>query len=221
MRFRKRRVFPKLRDCCQQQSLVIVDVSKDRLLSPSPSFMLRSGISQNLGESNDDDTSNNNNNMKSNSNNNNNVGANPKHRMNNPGIRYFTVKPAKIDPRPKEAEIYRTYDPLTGIRTAAILGLFLLTIILYILYKSRYSRTRWTQKDRLFIEIYKKKLQERRDRRRTRSDIRTAVRGLIFRPNLSLVPDPTANRTTDWRSPAASPHPAVRSCTLRVEKVDE
>lgn len=109
----------------------------------------------------------------------------------NSAIRYFTVKTFHMEPRSSGDQLYMTYDPLTGVRTAAILGLFMVTVMGYILYKAKYNRNRWTSKDRLFIEAYKKKLQERRHRRPV-PDIRTAVRELMLRPEFSLTPDLTA-----------------------------
>ena len=56
------------------------------------------------------------------------------------------------------------YDPLTGVRTAAVLGGLMLLVLLYILHKTRGAgraggtRRRWTSKDRLFIEKYKRKV---------------------------------------------------------------
>jgi len=54
------------------------------------------------------------------------------------------------------------YDPFTGLRTAAVLGGLMLLMLVYILYKTRcggrVGRRRWTSKDRLFVERYKRKV---------------------------------------------------------------
>jgi len=54
------------------------------------------------------------------------------------------------------------YDPFTGLRTAAVLGGLMLLMLVYILYKTRcggrIGRRRWTSKDRLFVERYKRKV---------------------------------------------------------------
>lgn len=54
------------------------------------------------------------------------------------------------------------YDPFTGLRTAAVLGGLMLLMLIYILYKTRcggrIGRRRWTSKDRLFVERYKRKV---------------------------------------------------------------
>jgi len=54
------------------------------------------------------------------------------------------------------------YDPFTGLRTAAVLGGLMLVMLVYILYKTRcggrIGRRRWTSKDRLFVERYKRKV---------------------------------------------------------------
>jgi len=54
------------------------------------------------------------------------------------------------------------YDPFTGLRTAAVLGGLMLLMLVYILYKTRcggrLGRRRWTSKDRLFVERYKRKV---------------------------------------------------------------
>jgi len=54
------------------------------------------------------------------------------------------------------------YDPFTGLRTAAVLGGLMLLMLVYILYKTRcggrFGRRRWTSKDRLFVERYKRKV---------------------------------------------------------------
>ena len=54
------------------------------------------------------------------------------------------------------------YDHLTGLRTAAVLGGLMLLMLVYILYKTRcggrVGRRRWTSKDRLFVERYKRKV---------------------------------------------------------------
>ena len=57
------------------------------------------------------------------------------------------------------------YDPFTGLRTAAVLGGLMLLMLVYILYKTRcggrIGRRRWTSKDRLFVERYKRKVNPR------------------------------------------------------------
>jgi len=57
------------------------------------------------------------------------------------------------------------YDPFTGLRTAAVLGGLMLLMLFYILYKTRcggrLGRRRWTSKDRLFVERYKRKVSPR------------------------------------------------------------
>jgi len=57
------------------------------------------------------------------------------------------------------------YDPFTGLRTAAVLSGLMLLMLVYILYKTRcggrIGRRRWTSKDRLFVERYKRKVRER------------------------------------------------------------
>ena len=57
------------------------------------------------------------------------------------------------------------YDPFTGLRTAAVLGGLMLLMLVYILYKTRcggrLGRRRWTSKDRLFVERYKRKVRAR------------------------------------------------------------
>jgi len=56
------------------------------------------------------------------------------------------------------------YDPWTGLRTAAVLGSCMMLVLFYILYKTRCGgragrpRRRWTSKDRLFVEKYKRKV---------------------------------------------------------------
>jgi len=54
------------------------------------------------------------------------------------------------------------YDPFTGLRTAAVLGGLMLLMLVYLLYKTRcggrVGRRRWTSKDRLFVERYKRKV---------------------------------------------------------------
>ncbi|KAK2163188.1 hypothetical protein LSH36_84g07024 [Paralvinella palmiformis] len=53
------------------------------------------------------------------------------------------------------------YDPANGIRTACILGSFLLFVTVYIIYKAKCKKNRWTSSDKLFIEKYKQKLAEK------------------------------------------------------------
>lgn len=132
----------------------------------------------------------------------------------NPAIRYFTVKTFHMEPRSSGDQLYMSYDPLTGVRTAAILGLFMLTVMGYILYKSKFSQAQWTSKDRLFIEIYKKKLHERRHRR---PDIRTAVKELMLRPDFSLVPDLTATWVKSHRTIDADGAPSAASGAQSVQ----
>jgi hypothetical protein len=58
------------------------------------------------------------------------------------------------------------YDPWTGLRTAGVLGGCMLLVLAYILYKTRCGgragrpRRRWTSKDRLFVEKYKRKVSQ-------------------------------------------------------------
>lgn len=61
-----------------------------------------------------------------------------------------------------ERDHWPVYDPFTGLRTAAVLGGLMLLMLFYILYKTRcggrLGRRRWTSKDRLFVERYKRKV---------------------------------------------------------------
>ncbi len=69
------------------------------------------------------------------------------------------------------------YDPMTGIRTAAILGSFLVVVMAYVIYKARFRRSRWTSSDRIFIEKYKEKLQAKEFYKKSlrRKSIRDAI----------------------------------------------
>ena len=71
-----------------------------------------------------------------------------------------STKTFHMQPQSTDNKIQMKYDPETGLRTAAILASCLLVVLVYILYKTKCQRTDWTEHDRLFIERYKKKLQE-------------------------------------------------------------
>ena len=45
------------------------------------------------------------------------------------------------------------YDPMVGIKTAVLLGSFLLVITACVIYKATYGREVWTPEDRLLIDI--------------------------------------------------------------------
>lgn len=67
-----------------------------------------------------------------------------------------------------EDDDWPVYDPMTGVRTAAVLGGCMILVLLYIAYKTRCGgrfgrgagRGRWTSKDRLFVEKYKRKVRD-------------------------------------------------------------
>ncbi len=52
------------------------------------------------------------------------------------------------------------YDPMTGVRTAAILGSFLLILMFYIIYKSK-CKAQWSNEEDVYYDDYQKKYQEK------------------------------------------------------------
>ena len=55
---------------------------------------------------------------------------------------------------------YTEYDPMTGARTAAILGSFLLMLVFYIIYKAKCHKP-WTDEDDFYLQQYKRRCQDK------------------------------------------------------------
>ena len=60
-----------------------------------------------------------------------------------------------------DTPFYEPYDPVVGLRIAAVLAGFLAFIIVYALYKTKCRRERWTPDDKQFIEHYSRKLTDK------------------------------------------------------------
>ena len=92
------------------------------------------------------------------------------------------------------SSLYATYDPMTGVRTAAMLGSLLLILILYIGYKAKCGKSHdedsWTEEDDKWCQKYQEKYEEKLSLRERQSSINPS--------EAPLEKEPSIDKTRNW-----------------------
>ena len=90
---------------------------------------------------------------------------------------------------------YEPYDPFVGVRIATILSGFLLSIILYAVYKTKCRRERWSQDDKQFIDRYSRVLADKWTGRAARRHAHASTRQSIARNTANWIHSQPLNET--------------------------